>query len=213
MATEEQKLFSDFDNIDKTEVTGRGSYFRCGRHLCVARGVTWRKSMKSTAKVWVSEHTVVKSTALPYSILKPDEVAAGLVQDVSKPEPHYEGSQVSWTIDNGKSGYDGRIKQWLMAVKGSVRNAIATGGISEKEVAELKAMWKLDTDNVDSEELRNAVMHKEAVAGWPIWVDVQRTRTVKGGLIDGCNFSPLTSAEITQYGATLWGAPADDIEA
>lgn len=208
----QDKMFNDFDDIQNTEVSGRGNFHRVGRHLVIARSATWRQSQKNkTVKVWVSEHTVVKSTPEAYTMITAEEESKGWVPNLTMPQPHAKGSQTSWTIDNGKTGYDGRIKQWLLAVKGSIRSGIEAGLLTAEEADELGAMWDLKKapENIEKQELITAVTNREAVAGWPLWVNCQRTRTVSGKIIDGCNFQPLSADDWATYKDEIL-PPADD---
>lgn len=200
------KDFGAFDNIDKVEVTGRGQFLRVGQHLLVARSARWKKSLKANKKNWTSEHTVIKSTAWPFAILKPEEKAAGLVVDVSMPAPMGEGTQASWTIDDTKVGFDGRVKGWVLAIKGTLINLNKAGMMADEDMKALSKLWEFNNpENISKAEIVACCTDPMAVAGWPLWANVQRMLTTTNKIIDGVNFQSLSVEDCRRYEKDVFG--------
>ena len=216
----------DFNKAESSDYTRNGRFFSAGRHLCrvlVAKEAISKKN-NANCEMVVAELEVIESTPISLGILHPEEVAAGKSPN-SLSEPIPAGEVRTWLMKNDgatKSMFLGMVKQFGDVIKGSVRSqtkavipeghdGAGTPVLAAEVASELVQLadgthigFNLAVPGAVAAELQNIWQTPQQLAAMmPLWVVCQRTKTTRGGVIDGVQFEPLTPADIERHGGAL----------
>jgi hypothetical protein len=206
----------NYDAAQNAEYTKNGRFFTPGRHLVRVITAKEQSSRKNGDEMQVVEFEVIHSQGIALSVLNAEEIAAGKSPTaISESLP--TGDMRTWLIkDSNKQMFLSMIKQFMDAVKGSVRamTAATAPGSEQPVILPSEAATLVEHDGKHygfdlskpgavADEMRAINGAPQLAATLPIWVDCHRLKTQKGLVIDAVQFSALSKDDVLKYGSNL----------
>lgn len=206
----------NYNAAETAEYTKNGRFFTPGRHLVRVITAKEQSSRRDSSEMQVVEFEVIHSQSVPLGVLNAEEIASGK-SPAAMSEALPAGDMRTWLIkDSNKQMFLSMIKQFMDAIKGSVRAmTLATPPDSNQPVilpAEAGSLvehdgktygFDLSKPGAIADEMRAINSAPQLAATLPVWVDCHRLKTQKGLVIDAVQFSSLSKDDVLKYGSHL----------